>query len=151
MYQDSTNDTETIVDMIIGVFSTFIMAFFMMIASYIMMFILDVKLALIALVFLPIIFIILATYRKYSAFLFTKTRQRLSDLNSKLAESIEGMRIIQAFNQEQRLNKEFNKINDEHYDYMLKTVKLDSLLLRPANQFYICFCSGHDSWLFWCY
>lgn len=127
-----TNDTETIVDMIVGVFSTFIMAFFMMISSYIMMFVLDVKLALIALVFLPIIMIILASYRKYSAFLFSKSRQRLSDLNSKLAESIEGMKIIQAFNQERRLNKEFNKINEEHYQYMLKTVKLDSLLLRPA-------------------
>ncbi|HLR19386.1 MAG TPA: ABC transporter ATP-binding protein [Staphylococcus sp.] len=127
-----TNDTETIVDMIVGVFSTFIMAVFMMVSSYVMMFILDVKLALIALVFLPIIFIILATYRKYSAYLFSKTRQRLSDLNSKLAESIEGMRIIQAFNQEQRLIKEFNEINEEHYNYMLKTVKLDSLLLRPA-------------------
>lgn len=127
-----TNDTETIVDMIVGVFFTFIMAFFMMISSYIMMFVLDVKLALIALIFLPIIMIILASYRKYSAFLFSKSRQRLSDLNSKLAESIEGMKIIQAFNQERRLNKEFNKINDEHYQYMLKTVKLDSLLLRPA-------------------
>ena len=127
-----TNDTETIVDIIVGVFSTFIMAFFMMISSYIMMFVLDVKLALIALIFLPIIMIILASYRKYSAFLFSKSRQRLSDLNSKLAESIEGMKIIQAFNQERRLNKEFNKINDEHYQYMLKTVKLDSLLLRPA-------------------
>ena len=127
-----TNDTETIVDMIVGVFSTFIMAFFMMISSYIMMFVLDVKLALIALIFLPIIMIILASYRKYSAFFFSKSRQRLSDLNSKLAESIEGMKIIQAFNQERRLNKEFNKINDEHYQYMLKTVKLDSLLLRPA-------------------
>src|SRR5699024_12110708 len=42
------------------------------------------------------------------------------------------MKIIQAFNQEKRLNKEFNHINDEHYQYMLKTVKLDSLLLRPA-------------------
>src|SRR5699024_8505813 len=127
-----TNDTETIVDMIVGVFSTFVIAFFMMISSYIMMFIFDVKLALISLVFLPIIIIMLAIYRKYSAVLFAKSRQRLSDLNTKLAESIEGMKIIQAFNQEKRLNKEFNDINDEHYQYMLKTVKLDSLLLRPA-------------------
>lgn len=127
-----TNDTETIVDMIIGVFSTFLIAFFMMISSYIMMFILEMRLALISLIFLPVIIFILASYRKYSAVLFAKSRQKLSDLNTKLAESIEGMRIIQAFNQEKRLNSEFNRINDEHYQYMLKTVKLDSLLLRPA-------------------
>lgn len=127
-----TNDTETIVDMFINVFSSVLMALFMMISSYIMMFVLDVKLALIALVFMPIIFLLLAIYRKYSAMLFNKSRQLLSDLNTKLAESIEGMKIIQAFNQERRLNREFNEINDEHYGYMLKTVKLDSILLRPA-------------------
>lgn len=127
-----TNDTETIVDMFINVFSSVLMALFMMISSYIMMFVLDVKLALIALVFMPIIFLLLAIYRKYSAMLFNKSRQLLSDLNTKLAESIEGMKIIQAFNQERRLNREFNEINDEHYSYMLKTVKLDSILLRPA-------------------
>lgn len=127
-----TNDTETIVDMIIGVFSTFLIAFFMMISSYIMMFILEMRLALISLIFLPVIIFILASYRKYSAVLFAKSRQKLSDLNTKLAESIEGMKIIQAFNQEKRLNSEFNRINDENYQYMLKTVKLDSLLLRPA-------------------
>lgn len=127
-----TNDTETIVDMFINVFSSVLMAVFMMISSYIMMFVLDVKLALIALVFMPIIFLLLAIYRKYSAMLFNKSRQLLSDLNTKLAESVEGMKIIQAFNQERRLNREFNDINDEHYGYMLKTVKLDSILLRPA-------------------
>lgn len=104
----------------------------MMISSYIMMFILEMRLALISLIFLPVIIFILASYRKYSAVLFAKSRQKLSDLNTKLAESIEGMKIIQAFNQEKRLNSEFNRINDEHYQYMLKTVKLDSLLLRPA-------------------
>ena len=31
------------------------------------------------------------------------TRQKLSDINVKLSESIEGMRIVQAFRQEKRL------------------------------------------------
>ena len=110
-----TNDTETIVDMFINVFSSALMAVFMMISSYIMMFVLDVKLALIALVFMPIIFLLLAIYRKYSAMLFNKSRQLLSDLNTKLAESVEGMKIIQAFNQERRLNREFNDINDVRF------------------------------------
>ncbi|WP_251392912.1 ABC transporter transmembrane domain-containing protein, partial [Staphylococcus aureus] len=77
----------------------------------------DFKLALVALVFVPIIVVILALYRKYSAIYFSQARQLLSDLNAKLAESIEGMRIIQVFNQEKRLQKEFNEINDEHYEF----------------------------------
>ncbi|HCN60960.1 MULTISPECIES: ABC transporter ATP-binding protein [Mammaliicoccus] len=127
-----TNDTEAIVEMFIGVFASFLMAIFMVISSYVMMFILDFKLALMALVFVPIIILILALYRKYSAIYFSQARQLLSDLNAKLAESIEGMRIIQVFNQEKRLQSEFNDINDEHYDFNMKTVKIDGLLLRPA-------------------
>lgn len=127
-----TNDTEAIVEMFIGVFSSVLMAIFMVISSYIMMFILNLKLALMALVFVPIIILVLALYRKYSAIYFSQARQRLSDLNAKLAESIEGMRIIQVFNQEKRLQKEFKEINDEHYAFNLKTVKIDGLLLRPA-------------------
>ena len=47
----------------------------MMISSYIMMFILEMRLALISLIFLPVIIFILASYRKYSAVLFAKSRQ----------------------------------------------------------------------------
>src|SRR5699024_648119 len=55
-----TNDTEAIVEMFIGVFSSFLMAIFMVISSYVMVFILDFKLALMALIFLPVIILVLA-------------------------------------------------------------------------------------------
>ena len=127
-----TNDTEAIVEMFIGVLASFLMAFFMVISSFIMMFVLDFKLALFALIFMPVIVLILAVYRRYSANFFSHARQLLSDLNAKLAEGIEGMKIIQVFNQEKRLRNEFEQINEMHYRYNMKNVKLDGLLLRPA-------------------
>lgn len=127
-----TNDTQAIVDMFTSVLGTFLMAIFMVISSFVMMFILDVKLAFIALLFMPVIVFILLTYRKYSARYFLHARGLLSDMNAKLAESIEGMKIIQVFNQEKRLRQEFEAVNEEHYDYNIRTIKLDGLLLRPA-------------------
>ena len=56
----------------------------------------------------------------------------LSDINAKLSESIEGIHIIQAFNQEKRLKKEFDAINEEHLIYASRSISLDSLFLRPA-------------------
>lgn len=126
-----TNDTEAIIEMFIGVLATFLMAGFMMVSSFVMMLILDVRLAMIAAVLIPIILIVVAIYRKFSARFFSHTRQLLSDLNAKIAESIEGMKIIQVFNQEDRLQREFRKINEEHYEYNLRTVRLDGLLLSP--------------------
>ncbi|AYU56086.1 ABC transporter ATP-binding protein [Staphylococcus debuckii] len=127
-----TNDTEAIVDMFTGVFASFLMALFTVISSFIMMFILDVRLALMALLFMPIIILVLALYRKYASLFFAEARERLSSLNAKLAESIEGIRMIQVFNQEKRLQEEFAEINEEYYQYNLKTIRLDGLLLRPA-------------------
>lgn len=127
-----TNDTQAIVDMFTSVLGTFLMAIFMVISSFVMMFILDVKLAFIALIFMPVIIFILLVYRKYSARYFSHARGLLSDMNAKLSESIEGMKIIQVFNQEKRLQREFEVINEEHYQYNLRTIKLDGLLLRPA-------------------
>lgn len=127
-----TNDTEAIVEMFTGVLSSFLIAIFMIIASFVMMFLLDIKLAFFALLFIPIIILILGIYRKYASIYFDETRQRLSNLNAKLGESIEGMKIIQVFNQERRLKKEFESINASHYNYTMKTIRLDSLLLRPA-------------------
>src|SRR5699024_1492557 len=127
-----TNDTQAIVDMFTNVLGTFLMALFMVVSSFVMMFILDVKLAIIALVFMPVIVGILLLYRKYSARYFSSARALLSDMNAKLSESIEGMKIIQVFNQEKRLRQEFESINQSHYQYNMKNIKLDGLLLRPA-------------------
>lgn len=71
-------------------------------------------------------------YRKKSVQVIAKTRSLLSDINAKLAESIEGIRIVQAFRQEERLKNEFEIINQEHYQYANRSMALDSLFLRPA-------------------
>ncbi|UEX91114.1 ABC transporter ATP-binding protein/permease [Staphylococcus ratti] len=127
-----TNDTEAIVEMFTGVLATFLVAIFMVISSFIMMFVLDFKMAFFAMCFMPLIVLVLGIYRKYASLYFYQTRRKLSDLNAKLGESIEGMKIIQVFNQQKRLKSEFEAINMSHYHYSMKTIRLDSLLLRPA-------------------
>ena len=82
--------------------------------------------------FLPIIWFSIRLYRKLSNRLVKMTRQKLSDINVKLSESIEGMRIVQAFRQEKRLTDEFEQINGEHLDYANRSVDVNSLFLRPA-------------------
>lgn len=127
-----TNDTETISDMFSGILSSFISAIFIFVTTLYTMMVLDFRLTGLVLLFLPLIFILVNLYRKKSVKIIEKTRSFLSDINSKLAESIEGIRIIQAFNQEKRLQEEFDEINEEHYVYANRSVALDALFLRPA-------------------
>ncbi|WP_230495785.1 ABC transporter ATP-binding protein [Pseudoneobacillus rhizosphaerae] len=127
-----TNDTEAIKDMFVTVIATFIQSAFLLTGIFIAMFVLNVKLALFCTFILPVIFLIMTAYRKYSSRFYQDLRERLSQLNAKLSESLQGMAIIQVFRQEKRLRNEFGKINEEHYQAGMKNIKVDGLLLRPA-------------------
>jgi ATP-binding cassette, subfamily B, multidrug efflux pump len=127
-----TNDTEAIKDMFVTVISTFIQSGFLLAGIFITMFILDVKLALFCLIFIPLILLVMSLYRKFSSRYYLDMRERLSQLNAKLSESLQGMSIIQVFRQEKRLRKEFEDINEKHYNAGMKNIKIDGLLLRPA-------------------
>ncbi|UII57520.1 ATP-binding cassette domain-containing protein [Cytobacillus spongiae] len=127
-----TNDTEAIKEMFVSVLVTFIQSGVLLIGIFIAMFTLNVKLALFCSTILPIIYVIIRTYRKLSSKFYQDMRERLSELNAKLSESLQGMSIIQVFRQEQRLRDEFGEINQKHYKAGMKNIKVDGLLLRPA-------------------
>ncbi|WP_066065213.1 ABC transporter ATP-binding protein [Neobacillus soli] len=127
-----TNDTEAIKDMFVTVIATFIQSGFLLTGIFIAMFILNVKLALFCVIIIPILLFVMNLYRKLSSRYYLDMRERLSQLNAKLAESLQGMAIIQVFRQEKRLRKEFGNINEKHYSAGMKNIKIDGLLLRPA-------------------
>lgn len=127
-----TNDTEAIAGMFNGILNTFIRAIFVFTVTLYTMLTLDIYLTGIIWLLLPLIFVFVYLYRLKSTPIIQATRSKLSDLNVKLSESIDGMRIIQAFRQEQRLMDEFEAINGEHLMYSNRAVNVDSLLLRPA-------------------
>ncbi|WAA10862.1 ABC transporter ATP-binding protein [Fervidibacillus albus] len=127
-----TNDTEAIKEMFVSVLAIFLQSTFFIIGTFIAMFFLDVKLAFFCLLFLPILLWIIRTYRKLSSQFYQTLREKLSQLNAKLNESLQGMTIVQIFRQEERMKKEFGKINDEHFEAGMKNIKIDGLLLRPA-------------------
>lgn len=127
-----TNDTEAIKDMFVSVIATFIQSGFLLVGIFVAMFILNVKLALFTMLILPLIVFIMSMYRKLSSKFYQDMRERLSQLNAKLSESLQGMAIAQMFRQEERLKREFGDINDKHFEAGMKNIKADGLLLRPA-------------------
>ncbi|MER2000707.1 MAG: ABC transporter ATP-binding protein, partial [Lysinibacillus sp.] len=128
----ATNDTEVIKDMFVRVLISFVQTFFLITAIYIAMFFMNPQLALVTLFVLPLVIWVVHTYRKHSAVVYMTMREKLSELNARLSESLSGMSMIQAFRQEDRINEEFAVTNEEHYQSMLRNTKLNSLLLRPA-------------------
>ncbi|PMC51832.1 ABC transporter ATP-binding protein [Gemella sanguinis] len=127
-----TNDTQAVADMFGTIFSSFLNSVLMFVVTLTAMVSLSWQLTILMILFIPIMLGSVYLYQRLSSRLVEITRAKLSDLNTKLSESIEGMRIVQAFNQEKRLLDEFEGVNKEHLRYMSKSLAVDSLLLRPA-------------------
>ena len=127
-----TNDTQAVADMFGTIFSSFLNTILMFIVTLSAMIALSWKLTIYMILFIPVMVGSVYMYQKLSSKLVEISRAKISEMNTKLSESIEGMKIIQAFNQEQRLIDEFGEVNNEHLRYYTKSLKVDSLLLRPA-------------------
>ncbi|NMA69243.1 MAG: ATP-binding cassette domain-containing protein [Desulfitobacterium sp.] len=127
-----TNDTEAIKDLYVSILSTYVQNFVFLIGIFVAMFALDTKLATFCLVLLPVIILLMQTYRKYSSRVYRIARSQLSNLNAMLNESIQGMSIIQMLRQENTFRKKFANINEKYYQAALANIKLESTLMRPA-------------------
>lgn len=125
-----SNDTETLFEFW-HVFLTVLTGVFAVVSSFIAMFQINNQIALLILGFLPILGFVIWYYQRFSSRVYRQMREKLSQLNTKLNESISGMQIIQQFRQENRFMKEFEETNEEYLATRYAMIKMNSLLLGP--------------------
>ncbi|WP_040224828.1 ABC transporter ATP-binding protein [Bhargavaea cecembensis] len=121
-----TNDTEAIRDMYVTVLSQFATSFMYMGGIFIALLWLDPKMGGMMLVLIPVLYVWMILYRKYAAKYNRIIRGKVSDLNGMINEAIQGMTIVQAFRREKQMEEEFEELNDEHFRYQNKLLKMDS-------------------------
>ena len=121
-----TNDTEAVRNLYVQVLSQFATSIISILGVYVALFILNVQMALVALVVMPIVYIWMIAYRKYASKYNHVIRTKIADINAMINESIQGMTIIQAFKREKQMKEEFAEMNNEHYEYERKLLFLDA-------------------------
>jgi ATP-binding cassette subfamily B protein len=107
------SDTNALSNLFTNTIVNLIKNIIMIIGIVIAMYVINWKLASIIMIFLPIIAISSFIFRKYSRQNYRKVRHSFSVMNAFLNENISGMKITQIFNQEERKEREFNKLNDD--------------------------------------
>lgn len=126
-----TNDTEAIKELFVGVLDVYIRNSFRVLAIFVAMAWLNWQLMLVCAVFVPVVVVLMVVYRKISTPIFQRARSLISDINARLNESIQGVSVIQIFNQQQRFSREFEGLAEKHFATRYKGIRLDALLLRP--------------------
>ncbi len=99
------------------------------------MFIVDWKLALVSLLFLPFLILSTIIFQKYMKNAFIDVRQYISKINSFVYEHIIGMSIVQIFGKEKMEFKAFKKWNSLHREAHIKTILYFSIFLPIVDVF----------------
>lgn len=126
-----TNDTEAVKDLFVGVLGVYLKNSVRILGIFIMMAVLNWRLMLICLLFLPLVIFLMLLYRRVSSPVFYRARELLADINARMNETIQGVRVVQLFNQERTFSKRFTELTNEHFEIRKRSMQMDALLLRP--------------------
>ena len=127
-----TNDTMTLSNFLTVLNST-IMAIFSVLSATVAMFVTNSTAGWLMLIFIPIMFVIMAVYSRMSSKLYRNYREQLSRINTNLNESIEGVSVIQQFSQQDRMTDRFEGENGGLMQTRFNMIKMNSLLLSPLT------------------
>jgi len=127
-----TNDTEAIKDLYVQFLSVVLGNLILLVGILIAMAMLDLQLMLAALALIPMVFTVIYLYEKFSGAAVQHSRALRSDINAQLSESVAGMSVLQATNQQERFGERFEGVNQQYYRARMRSIKASAALLRPA-------------------
>ncbi|MBQ4090342.1 MAG: ABC transporter ATP-binding protein [Clostridia bacterium] len=129
----STNDIEALDefygDILLGLFKDI----FLLGGIIVMMLVMNWKLALVAFAVVPIIAVITVLCRNALRKNFIKMKALTGQINGFIAESLSGIRVIQAFNREQEKYEELDELNREYRKTGIFQVLMNSVM-RPTME-----------------
>ena len=118
----SISDIETIADIFSQGLLVIIAELLKLIVVVSMMFYVDWRLALIAMLTIPILLVATSWFKRNIKASFQDVREQVSQLNTFVQEHIVGMNVVQIFNREKSEYDKFFKINKEHRDAHLRSI-----------------------------
>ena len=118
----AVSDIETISDIFSQGLLVIIAELLKLVVVVIMMFYTDWRLAIVAMLTIPILLVATSWFKRNIKASFQDVREQVSQLNTFVQEHIVGMNIVQIFNREQAEYKKFKTINQSHRDAHLRSI-----------------------------
>ncbi len=126
----ATNDVEALNEMYTDVLINLFRDIFLLIGIVFTMISMNVRLALISFVALPVIFLVTYYFKNRIKENFKAMKSLIGHINGFVAENLSGMKLVQVFNRELEKREEFKELNAKYQDTTLFQIKMNSLL-RP--------------------
>jgi ATP-binding cassette, subfamily B, multidrug efflux pump len=123
-----TNDTNAIGELINGGLITLMMETTHLIGIVAVLLWMDWKLALVAFTTFPFLYLLVSRFRPKVEGAWTRSRKTVSAINGNVSETIQGIRVVQAFSREKENDNKFNDINNRNRTAFMRAVSLESMV-----------------------
>lgn len=133
LFTNITSDVEQVKDIISQGFASILSALIILIGSVILIFSINVRLALIAVISLPVIIAVFAFIFKNISQLFRSSQEILSKINKVINESVLGAMLIRVLNAQKYENTKFDNVNQQAKEVGFSIINLFSSLIPTIN------------------
>ena len=129
-----TNDVEALDQLVEDGMATLFQSGLTLIGVVVILLVLDLHLALLTFLAIPILLIGGVAFRIASADAYRLTREKIASITGYLQETLSGIRVVRVFGQEPRHIEQFHELNEANRAANMTTVKLNAAYF-PAVEF----------------
>lgn len=122
-----TADVNQIQNLVNGMMRIFLKAPIVFIGSLTMVSFLNIKLAMIVYLSLPLVILVMLVNTKFSFVFYQRMQKSIDRLNQKAGEFLSGIRIIRSFNSEKQEIELFQEVNEGLYASAIGAMRISSL------------------------
>jgi len=115
-----TNDIEALNEMFTAVLVNLVKDVLLIVGTAVILFLLNWRLALVSLAVTPVFIVVTVIFRIKARGAYRAVRKFLAKLNSRLAEDLSGIKIVQVFRQENRRREEYRETNTSYFKANMK-------------------------------
>ncbi len=127
----ATNDVQNMDELFTSVITFIFKDLFLLFGIGVVLIVLNWKLALATFAVMPIVFVATAVFSVKARDIFRILRIKIAEINTRFAETIGGIKVIQLFRNETDNYRQFEKLNHENYLAGMRQIRVLGLFL-PA-------------------
>ncbi|MBW1860675.1 MAG: ATP-binding cassette domain-containing protein, partial [Deltaproteobacteria bacterium] len=126
-----TSDVQNMHEFFTSIITVLFKDVFLVLGITVVLLVMDWQLALICFLMLPFIFVATTYFSRLARDVFRELRVKIAEINTKLQETIDGIRIVQLFLQEKKNYKQFRHLNHENYLAGMRQINIFAVFM-PA-------------------
>jgi ATP-binding cassette subfamily B protein len=126
-----TSDVQNMHEFFTSIITVLFKDIFLVLGITVVLLVMNWQLALICFLMLPFIFVATSYFSGLARDVFRELRVKIAEINTKIQETIDGIRIVQLFLQEKRNYERFRRLNHENYQAGMRQINIFAVFM-PA-------------------